>query len=646
MKTALLIASDEPLRARMLRALSDCSVFFAQTDADAYKALRLIDIDLVLRDSTGSRPTFEAFIDAVKEIAPSTLTIAVGPPDDVADAADFVVPATFTQRELEQILRQAADKRQLMREVRGARAAVAAGLPAAAVEREPAWSGRALGQVLKEFTRAFAAGFDLARVLEMILDAIGELVRPTRSALLMPDESGQTYRIVAQRGVAPLIVESVRLRASEGLCRWLATEGRPARLHEVAEQDVARELALVQGVVAVPLLAYGELVALLVVGQPVFGTSYGRHETETLFDLATHLATAIRDIALHHQLQREKEFSERILAHMSSGVITIGRDEKVGIMNRRAEEILGLPATRVINHDLRVLPSPLGDMLFDTLSSGRSVPRSEVQLARRGLALEVSTYPVRGDEAAPLGAVLVFEDLTAQKELAARKRQAEQFQLLTRVVARIADEIKNPLVSINTFMELINERYEDPDFRRHFSSVVGRDVRRLVQVFEKLIGLVNEGELHLAAVDAQSVVDDVVAAVESDEGAGIPMKVSVQREGTPQMVRADAVQLRKALSYLVRYLAHTSPAPPPEVAISVGPAEGENGVRILLASRTAVVSPERIQRLFDPVQMVQESLIDVGPAVSQRIVEAQGGQLRVRQGRHQFAFLVTLPTAS
>jgi nitrogen-specific signal transduction histidine kinase len=629
----------------MLRALSDCSVFFAQTDADAYKALRLIDIDLVLRDSTGPRPTFEAFIDAVKEIAPSTLTIAVGAPDDVADIADFVVPVTFTQRELEQILRQAADKRQLMRQVRGAPTAVAAGLPAPAVEREPAWSGRALGQVLKEFTRAFAAGFDLARVLEMILDAIGQLVRPTRSALLMPDESGQTYRIVAQRGVAPLIVESVRLRASEGLCRWLASEGRPARLHEVTEQDVARELALVQGVVAVPLLAYGELVALLVVGQPVFGTSYGRQETETLFDLATHLATAIRDIALHHQLQREKEFSERILAHMSSGVITIGRDEKVGIMNRRAEEILGLPATRVVNHDLRVLPSPLGDMLFDTLSSGRSVPRSEVQLARRGLALEVSTYPVQGDEAAPLGAVLVFEDLTAQKELAARKRQAEQFQLLTRVVARIADEIKNPLVSINTFMELINERYEDPDFRRHFSSVVGRDVRRLVQVFEKLIGLVNEGELHLAAVDAQSVVDDVVAAAESDEGAGIPMKISVQREATPQMVRADALQLRKALSYLVRYLAHTSPAPPPEVAISVGPAEGENGVRILLASRTAVMSPERIQRLFDPVQMVQESLIDVGPAVSQRIVEAQGGQVRVRQGRHQFAFLVTLPTA-
>src|SRR2546422_4599715 len=101
---------------------------------------------------------------------------------------------------------------------------------------------------------------------------------------------------------------------------------------------------------------------------------------------------------------------------------------------------------------------------------------------------------VRGDEPLPLGAVLVFEDLTAQKELAAQRRQGEQTQLLTRVVARIADEIKNPLVSINTFIELIGERYDDPDFRKHFSSVVRRDVRRLVEVFEKLAALVTEGE--------------------------------------------------------------------------------------------------------------------------------------------------------
>src|SRR3989441_1226301 len=258
---------------------------------------------------------------------------------------------------------------------------------------------------------------------------------------------------------------------------------------------------------------------MLVVGQPVVGGTYGRHQTEILFDLATHLATAIRDITLHHQLQQEKEFSERIPAHMSSGVIPIGRDERVGTMNRRAEEILGLSAVDVIRQDLRALPSPLGDMLYETLAYGRALAKSEIQLALRGLWLEVSTYPIRGEGPTPLGAVLVFEDRTAQKELAAQKRQTQEFQLLGRVIARIADEIKNPLVSINTFVELIDERYDDPDFRKLFSSVVRRDVRRLVQVFEKLSALVSEGELNFLTVDVHAVVEEVVTAIElADEG--------------------------------------------------------------------------------------------------------------------------------
>jgi PAS domain S-box-containing protein len=494
-----------------------------------------------------------------------------------------------------------------------------------------------------------AAGFDIPRAMGLFLESIGELVRPTRLALLRPDALGREFRIVAERGLAPQLVQGIRLSPDDGLIRWLAVQGRPAAAPEIADPEILRELKLLQAVVAVPLLAHGELVAVLALGQPVFGATYGRREMQTLFDLAAHLATVLRDITLHHQLAREKEFTERILSHMSSGVVTIGRDQKVGTLNRRAEEILELSAAAVVGQDLRVLPSPLGDMLYDTLASGRPLGRTEIQLALRRLALEVSTYAVRDEDGEPLGAVLVFEDLTAQKELAAQRREAEQFQLLTRVVARIADEIKNPLVSINTFIELIGERYDDPDFRRHFSAVVSRDVRRLVEVFEKLAGLVTEGELNFSIVDAREVVGQLVDTIDlAEEGAGKHLQVEVVSESAPQPIKVDVRQLRKALSYLIRYLAHNSPAEQAKVALSVGPHEDEHGstdVRILVASRTASVTADRLQRLFDPVHMVQESLIDVGPAVSQRLIEALGGRLRMRQTRHELSFSVTLPAA-
>ena len=276
--------------------------------------------------------------------------------------------------------------------------------------------------------------------------------------------------------------------------------------------------------------------------------------------------------------------------------------------------------------------------------------RTEIQLALRRLWLEVSTYAVRDEEGQPLGAVLVFEDLTAQKELAAQKRQAEQFQLLTRVVARIADEIKNPLVSINTFIELIGERYDDPDFRRHFSSVVRRDVRRLVEVFEKLAGLVTEGELNFTTVDAREVVGQLVDAIDlADEAAGKHLQLDVVPRGRPpddQGRRPPAPQGALVPHPVPRRF--NSPTERPRSRSRSAQHEDDEGgtdVRILVGSRTASVASEKLQRLFDPVQMVQESLIDVGPAVSQRLVEALGGRLRMRQTRHELAFLVTLPAA-
>jgi PAS domain S-box-containing protein len=646
MNTVLLVTADEALRARLIQCLSAFSVFEANSDKDALRTLRLVDIDVIVRESVGPIGALPTFTAAVREIAAGAMVVAVGPSGEDDTGADFVIQDRFIPSELETALRHALDRRRLVRELAAARASVRA-TPPMPNTAEDSWEGAELARVLRGFTGVLSAGFDLPRAFGMFLDAIGELVRPTRVALLVPDSLGRDFRIAANRSLAPQLVQGLRLSADEGLMRWLAVEGRPLTLTEAADAETIRELKLLQATVAVPLLAHGELVAVLALGQPVFGTTYGRREMQTLFDLAAHLATVIRDIALHHQLAREKEFNERILSHMSSGVVTIGHDEKVGALNRRAEEILDLSAAAVVGQDLRLLPSPLGDMLYDTLASGRPVPRTEIQLALRRLWLEVSTYAVRGEDGQALGAVLVFEDLTAQKELAAQRREADQFQLLTRVVARIADEIKNPLVSINTFIELIGERYDDPDFRRHFSSVVRRDVRRLVEVFEKLAGLVTEGELNFAVVDAREVVGQLVDAIDlADEASGKHLHLDVIPEAALQLVKVDAVQLRKALSYLVRYLTHNSPTEQAKVTLSVGrheDREGSNDVRIMVGSRTATVAPEKLQRLFDPVQMVQESLIDVGPAVSQRLIEALGGQLRLRQTRHELAFLVTLP---
>jgi nitrogen-specific signal transduction histidine kinase len=641
-------------------------VFLAATDDDAVRTLSLAETDVIIRDATPPVHDLAGFVARVRELSPTAVIVGIGT-DDATAGADYGLAPSFAQRDLTAVLREAEERHRLRHEVETLGTLVSPPVTGAG-ERATSldMSAAMLEQTLKEFAKALAAGFDLPRMLDLFLDAVGEMVRPSRSALLLPDATGRWYGIRAHRGLAPQIVDSIHLPAGAGVPQWLVTQGRVLRLDEALQRAsvprtraLARELTLLQAVVAIPLIARGELVAILTLGERIVGGAYGRREMEILFTLATQFGMAIHHSRLHHRLHREKEFSERILAHMSSGVITIGRDEKIGMMNRRAEEILQVASRDAIDHDLRVLPSPLGDMLFETLSHRVTVDHSEVHLALRNLPLEVSTYPILGEELEPLGAVLVFEDLSAQKALAAEKRQAEQFQLLTRVVARIAEEIKNPLVSVNMLMELLDEGYDDPEFRRHFSGVVRRDVGRMLRAFERMTALVHERDPKFEAVDLRAAVGELLEELGAvavhgdaagaarfeftDEAFGKRVRLDLSHQPALGLATADRAQLKKALSYLIWYIVHKSPAEQATLSISAAP--GDDAAQLRVLSRTATIEVEELQRLFDPITMAQESLIDLGPAVSQRILEALGGRLQVRQARHELSFLITLPVA-
>jgi signal transduction histidine kinase len=675
-KTVLLVSASETLRPKLLRALEDTSIFTASSDEEALHTLRLTEMELIIKEATPPVKNLAPFITRARHLCPNGVIVCILSPsstssedESAAEAADFVLLQPFTTRHLQALLKQAEDKLRLLQEVaalRSTRRPVTES-PHEVATSGPSVSSHALTQMAKEFAKTLAAGFDLPRVLDQFLDGVAELARPSRCAILLADPTHH-YRVAAYRALAPHVVESLALSADAGLPRWLATEGRLIQIEEAQNRvadpttrEIARELAVLQSVVAIPLSSYGELVGILTLGQRITGGGYRRDETETLFNLGTHLATAIRDIRVHHLLQYEKEFNERILARMSSGVITIDPDQKVVAINSRASEILGVPAREVLNRDLRVLPSPLGDMLFEALSKGRSVTRVEVQLALRNLPLEISTYPVMGDSPEPMGAVLMFEDLTAQRLLAQERRGAEQLQLLTQVVARIADEIKNPLVSINAFMELIGERYDDAAFRNQFSSVVGRDVRRLVQIFDKLAALVNDGDYKRETLDLRQVAEECLAELGAqalpdgegqarlltftDESTQKHVTATLSHEGSPLLVRGDHAMFKKALSYLVWYLLRKTPAPEAKISVSISGLASDDRVRLTVASRTTEVRAEELQGIFDPIQVVQENLIDVGPSVSQRIFESQGGRLEAKQGRGEVSFTASLPAA-
>ena len=184
---------DETLRARLVRSLASFSIFETQNDKEALRTLRLVDIDVILRESTGPAGALATFVASVREITAGATVIAVGATGEEESAADFVVPEGFTARELDAVLRHALDRQRLLRELTVTRAPRPTATPAATAAEEGSWDHSGLARVLRGFTGVLGAGFDLPRALGMFLDAIGEVVEGQGAFYRIVDDSGEDY---------------------------------------------------------------------------------------------------------------------------------------------------------------------------------------------------------------------------------------------------------------------------------------------------------------------------------------------------------------------------------------------------------------------------------------------------------------------
>ena len=664
MRTGLLVSRNATLGARLSRVLAG-TVDLVSTASLGNGARGPLPIDLVLIDfdSVAVEPEDVAAARARDAhlflVGLASAEEGVGP---AAELCDLVVSQELPDGALRAAIEQALRFQRLSREVASLRR-----------ERErlsadpvpaPSASGGLQATVLKEMGKLLATHFDLDRVVDFFIDAITELVRPARVAVLLADDAG-VYHLRGSRGLDHTLAERLRLTPEEGLPAWLRHHARLAVARELDREpawlDAARELALLGSEVAIPLRVGARLLGILTLGPRVTGHAYTGEDLERLFTLASQVAVAVEDISVFTQVRAQHNFAEQVLAHLGSGVITIDASGRVTVMNPRAEEILGIAKSHVLDQDLRALPSPLGDLLYDTARNGRELRLHEVTMPTRPtLPLEVSTSRILGSGGETAGAVMILEDPTPQRMLHRERQVSQTVDFLNRVLLRLTDEIKNPLVSIYTFLELLPQRYDDPEFREKFFSVVSHDTHNLISLVDKLITLAGEREYKVDFCNLRELVSDALETLVlrlerprvSQDATIFLLQVADRADRlttvlyTPDpelVVRGDRDQLGKAIGYLLRFLV-SRVAADGRVAIHATPdPDNPRQIRLSILGKPAALTEVERERLFSVLAIASDRLLDVGPSVSQKIVEAHGGTLMVGGDDGEIRFVITLP---
>jgi len=154
-----------------------------------------------------------------------------------------------------------------------------------------------------------------------------------------------------------------------------------------------------------------------------------------------------------------------------------------------------------------------------------------------------------------------------------RKTAASPLELsIAHLVAELSHEIKNPLVAIKTFIQLLPGHINDPEFLSEFFSVAATSIDRIDYLTERMLEFAKLSEPHPASVRLVSVLQE---AIKQNDALTPPLQISWHPDKFVKMpsLRADQEQLRYALENILFHIAHTAPAGSPvELSANATPA--------------------------------------------------------------------------
>jgi signal transduction histidine kinase len=229
---------------------------------------------------------------------------------------------------------------------------------------------------------------------------------------------------------------------------------------------------------------------------------------------------------------------------------------------------------------------------------------------------------------------MLLEDLHRSHAL---MKRTDRLKSLETIAGGFAHEIRNPLTSIKTFIQLAPERKDDPDFIREFSRIVLDDVYRIERLIEEILDYARYMEPKLTEEDLNDIVSSCLYFIEvKADSRGI--KIEKELVSDPPRVMLDRQQIKQVFLNLflnaldamserggvlrVRTRTLTRPG-------------GKPWVQIEIEDTGQGIPDANLEHIFDPFfttkhESGEHEGTGLGLTIVHQIIEEHHGEIRVK----------------
>jgi signal transduction histidine kinase len=248
-----------------------------------------------------------------------------------------------------------------------------------------------------------------------------------------------------------------------------------------------------------------------------------------------------------------------------------------------------------------------------------------------------------------LDSFLLYEDLRQSQAL---MRRTDRLRSLETIAGGFAHEIRNPLTSIKTFIQLAPERKDDSQFIGEFSRIVLDDVNRIERLIQEILDYARYMEPRLTDEDLNEIVSSCLYFIQvKADSRGI----KIEKDLAPELPRGmlDRQQIKQVLLNLLLNAMDAMSEKTGTLRVRTTrfqKADGEVWAQIEIEDTGHGISPENLDHIFDPffttkhTSAVNEGT-GLGLTIAHQIIREHRGEIQVQSAEGiGTTFRINLPS--
>jgi len=213
-----------------------------------------------------------------------------------------------------------------------------------------------------------------------------------------------------------------------------------------------------------------------------------------------------------HQINEENELRNRIIKYSPSAMVLMNKDFNVTLMNRSAQNLTGIHqiCQSLSIDDLPVFKDTVKNISQKIFIAGTTIENARLKTNARSFRYTIHQIILYGEIS---GVLIMIQDVTKEDQQVLAEFEKEKNLTLNRLIAGIAHEIRNPLMSIRTFATVIGKQGDDKEVQQSFSKYVPNEVDRINRLIESMIQYAKPVKRQVSETDVGEVIQECISLI-------------------------------------------------------------------------------------------------------------------------------------